>query len=255
MKKVLIKIGGRAASDEAALSALAAEMAGLKEQYSFFFVHGGGAEVTKVSAVFGLEAVFENGVRKTSPEEMDVVDMVLGGKMNKYIVRLFASCGLNAVGISGADGGIFTGEAVAEGSRTGKVTETAPELLNTLSGAGFLPVISSVSMDDKGGALNINADEAALAVAESIPVDSLIFISDIPGILKDENVINELTPAEIKQEIDAGVISGGMIPKVESSVEALRKGVKSVIIGGYNKDGDLAELLDGKLGTRIYNGT
>lgn len=255
MKKVLIKIGGRAASDESALAALASEMFMLKDQYSFFFVHGGGAEVTKVSAVFGLEAVFENGVRKTSPEEMDIVDMVLGGKMNKYIVRLFASAGLKAVGICGADGSIFTGEAVAEGSRTGRVINTAPALLNTLADAGYLPVISSVSMDAEGIALNINADEAALAAAESLEADDLIFISDIPGILKNDEVIHKLTPAEIQQEIDAEVISGGMIPKVESSVAALREGVKSVIIGGYNNIGDLAGLLDGSKGTRIYNGT
>ena len=255
MKKILIKIGGRAASDEKALSALASEMAAMQNDYSFFFVHGGGAEVTKISSVFGLEAVFENGIRKTTAEEMDVVDMVLGGKMNKYIVRLFASAGLKAVGISGADGKIFTGKAVSENSRTGKVTDTDPQLLEVLSGSGFLPVISSVSMDEDGTALNINADEAALAAAESIPVDSLVFISDIPGILKNEEVIQSLTPAEAKQETDAGVISGGMIPKVESSVEALRKGVQSVIIGGYNNSGDLAKLLDGQLGTRINNGT
>lgn len=255
MKKVLIKIGGRAASDEAALSDLAHEMFELKDEYSFFFVHGGGAEVTKVSATFGLEAVFENGVRKTTPAEMDIVDMVLGGKMNKYIVRLFASKGLKSAGICGADGSLFTGEAVTEGSRTGRVIKTDTEIINVLSENGFLPVISSVSMDADGGALNINADEAALAVAQAVPVDDLIFISDIPGILKNDEVIKELTPAEIQQEIDAEVISGGMIPKVESSVKALRAGVKSVIIGGYNKGGDLADLLEGRMGTRIYNGT
>ena len=252
MKKVLIKIGGRAASDEKALAALASEMHALKDEYSFFFVHGGGAEVTRVSAVFGLEAVFENGVRKTSPEEMDVVDMVLGGKMNKYIVRLFSSKGLKAVGISGADGNLFTGVSVASGSRTGKVTEVDTAIATTLAGAGYLPVISSVSMTKTGTALNINADEAALAVASAIPVDDLIFISDIPGILKDDKVIQSLSPANVKNEIDAGVISGGMIPKVESSVKALREGVKSVIIGGYNAGGDLSKLLNGSLGTNIH---
>ena len=255
MKSVLIKTGGRAASDEAALKALAAEMAALKNEYSFYFVHGGGAEVTRVSAVFGLEAVFENGVRKTSPEEMDVVDMVLAGKMNKYIVRLFQAEGLNAAGISGCDGAIFTGRPVAEGSRTGKVTAADPSMLKLLAGGGFLPVVSSVSMDSSGTALNINADEAALALAEALNADSLLFISDIPGILKNNEVIADLTPAQVEAEKDAGVITGGMIPKTESSVEALRAGVGSVIIGGYNAGGDLAKLLDGRLGTRIHNGT
>ena len=251
MEKVLIKIGGRAASDRTALASLAAEMKSLEKSYSFFFVHGGGAEVTRVSEVFGLEAVFENGVRKTSPEEMDVVDMVLGGKMNKYIVRLFAAAGLKSVGISGCDGRIFTGKAVAPGSRTGKVTAAEPELLTVLSESGFTPVISSVSMDDEGTALNINADEAALAAAEAINASKLIFISDIPGILKDGEVIGRMNPAEAKAEIEAGVIAGGMIPKVESSVEALHKGVGSVIIGGYNEEGDLAALIGGRLGSDI----
>ena len=182
---------------------------------------------------------------------MDVVDMVLGGKMNKYIVRLFASKGLRAVGICGADGAVFTGTAVSQNSRTGRVTETNPELLELMTSGGYLPVISSVSMTADGTALNINADEAALAVASSIPVDDLIFISDIPGVLKDDELIHKLTPVTIEQEIDAGVISGGMIPKVESSVEALRKGVSMVIIGGYETKGDLAGLLEGWLGTGI----
>jgi len=251
MQKVLIKIGGRAASDKSAFSHLAQEMKKLHDDYSFFFVHGGGAEVTKVSSAFGLEAEFENGVRKTSPEEMDVVDMVLGGKMNKYIVRIFASEGLRAVGISGCDGKIFTGEAVAEGSRTGRVTAADPALLSLLSEGDFLPVISSVSMDSKGMALNINADEAALAAAAVLAVDKLIFISDIPGILKDEEVISKLTPEMAEAEIAGGVISGGMIPKVESSVEALKKGVGSVIIGGYTSYGDLERLIDGSLGSDI----
>ncbi len=251
MKRVLIKIGGRVAEDKEVLSSLASEMSALQADFSFFLVHGGGAEVTRISKVFGLEAVFENGVRKTSPEEMDVVDMVLAGKVSKYIVRLLASKGIKSAGLSGADGGIFTGTAAAAGSKTGIVTKTRPELLKTLSNAGYLPVISSVSMDDAGSALNINADEAALAVAESMLVDDLIFISDIPGILKDQKLINRLTPDEIRKEIDSGVISGGMVPKAESSVEALRKGVKTVIIGGYNTEGDLKKLLDGSMGTSI----
>ena len=102
------------------------------------------------------------------------------------------------MGISGCDGKIFTGVAVADDSKTGKVNLTDPSLLNLLSEAGYLPVISSVSMDEKGAALNINADEAALAVASSIPADSLIFISDIPGILKNNEVIHKLTPSQIR---------------------------------------------------------
>ncbi|MBI9106113.1 MAG: acetylglutamate kinase [Spirochaetales bacterium] len=251
MESVLIKIGGRAATDETAFKHLAREMKKLQGNYKFFFVHGGGAEVTKISSVFGLKAEFENGVRKTSPEEMEVVDMVLGGKMNKYIVRIFAAEGLRPVGISGCDGNIFTGTAIAEGSRTGRITNANPELLELLSSGGYLPVISSISMDMEGTALNINADEAALATAASLRADKLIFISDIPGILEDGAVIHKLTPEGIRQKIKDGVISGGMIPKAESSIEALNKGVGSVIIGGYSSFGDLESLIGGKLGSDI----
>jgi acetylglutamate kinase len=251
MKKVLIKIGGRAASDTSALSSMAAEIAELQNDYSFFLVHGGGAEVTRISEIFGLKAVFEDGIRKTTEEEMDVVDMVLAGKMNKYIVRLLAAAGIKAAGLSGCDGAVFTGEAVSEGSRTGRVTATSPEILLLLSDNGLLPVISSVSMDGKGKALNINADEAALAVAVSIPADNLVFISDIPGIMKNEKIIKMLTVGGAESEITAGVIGGGMIPKVRSSMKALKEGVGAVIVGGYSGKGDLKKLLEGKLGTRI----
>ena len=251
MQKILIKIGGRAAADRSAFTHLAKEIIKLQDDCSFFFVHGGGAEVTKISSVFGLKAEFEDGVRKTTPDEMDVVDMVLAGKMNKYIVRIFASEGLKPVGISGCDGRIFTGNSVVEGSRTGSITASDPALLDLLSEGGYLPVISSVSMSEEGLALNINAGEAALAAAAAIGADKLIFISDIPGILEDAKVIPKLTPEGVKQKIKDGIISGGMIPKVESSVEALKNGVGSVIIGGYNSYGDLEGLIDGSLGSDI----
>lgn len=250
MKKVLIKIGGQVASNKKLLKELACEINAINDT-RFFIVHGGGVQVTSLSEKLGLKAVFENGKRKTTPEEMDVVDMVLAGKMNKYIVRLFSSCGLNTVGISGADGKIFTGKRVSQDSRTGEITETNPELLSLLLKGKFLPIISSVSMDKDGTPLNINADDVALAVAKSIPVDDLIFISDIPGILKNNNLIKSLNITNMRQEIEAGVITGGMIPKVESSAMALQAGVKSVIIGGYLQKGDLANLLDGNKGTKI----
>jgi len=249
---VCIKVGGKAASDEAALSALIAEMVRLAGRYRFFLVHGGGAEVTRVSGLLGLKATFENGVRLTSPREMEVVDMVLAGKVNKGIVRRLQAAGVAAFGLSGVDGGLFTGERIAAESHTGRITAVDVHPLLTLMEAGYLPVVASASMTSLGVALNINADEAAFALAARLPADTLLFLSDIPGILDGEKrVMPHLTGEAVRSAISAGIISGGMIPKVESSMKALADGVAGVVIGQYLVDGDLERLLDGQTGSRI----
>ncbi|MBI9102517.1 MAG: acetylglutamate kinase [Spirochaetales bacterium] len=259
---VVIKIGGRAA-EPAALASLAEEMSEISSTYSFIFVHGGGAEVSRISEIFGLKPTFKDGVRMTTPEEMDVVDMVLAGKMNKTITRLFREKGINGLGLSGSDGGLFTGEALSQATHTGKVKRVNSDLLELLCENGYLPVISSTSMETGGKSLNINADEAALAIAGSLPAKTLIFISDIPGILKPAEfyqsglekgepvALSSLDKAGIRREIEAGVITGGMIPKVESAITALEKGVEEVIIGDYTGKGSLEALMSGKKGTKI----
>jgi acetylglutamate kinase len=250
----VIKIGGRAASEKAALNAFLEEMSTLASRYHFILVHGGGAEVSKVTAKFGLNPVFKDGIRMTTPEEMDIVDMVLAGKMNKYIVRM---CGryLPAVGLSGSDGKLFTGVPLAcgddETTCTGEITEVDVSLLRLLLENGYTPVISSTSMTGDGTALNINADEAALGVAAAIPAKHLVFLSDVPGILKNGKVIRMLHRKEVEEEITSGTIAGGMIPKVRSSVQALEGGVGEIIIGQYAESGDLKDLLEGGKGSTI----
>jgi acetylglutamate kinase len=248
---VLMKIGGKAAEDAARLSALCGELGALAESSRFVMVHGGGAEVTAVSRRLGIQAVFKDGVRQTTPEEMDIVDMVLAGKVNKQIVRLCRARGLDAVGLSGSDGGLFRGRPVAPGSRTGEITDVDTRLLALLVERGSLPVIAPTSMDDAGGGLNINADSAAFALAGALPAAVLLFLSDIPGVMQDGAVLPELSAAEADRLIASGVISGGMIPKVRASLDALSRGVKAVVIGRYEKPGDLARLMDGAAGTRI----
>ena len=238
---VVVKTGGKAASDAAAMAALFREMQGLSAQYAFILVHGGGAELSRISKVFNLEPVFKDGVRLTTPPEMEIADMVLAGKMNKELVRLGNTSGCKAVGLSGCDGAIFTG----------KVTGVDAALLALLLDNGYLPVVSSVSMEAGGKALNINADEAALAVAQAMKARKLFFISDIPGVLKEGKVISLLTKAQSQAEISAGVISGGMIPKVNSSIAALEKGVKEISIGEYKVLGDLEKTIERKIGTSI----
>ena len=251
MKTIVVKIGGRAAEREDGLRSMGAEMSSLARTGRFLLVHGGGAEVTAVSKKLGIEAVFTGGVRQTSLAEMDIVDMVLAGKVNKQIVRLLRACGLDAVGLSGPDGGIFTGRPLGAETRTAEVAAMDTRLLELLLAKGFLPVVSPVSMDAHGTGLNINADSVAFALASRLAASALLFLSDIPGILRDGSVIRELSGAEAQGLVASGVVSGGMIPKVSASVDALAKGVQNVIIGQYEGAGSLAGLLDGRLGTRI----
>jgi acetylglutamate kinase len=257
--RILIKIGGKAAQGPG-LRALVAEMAALRPKHDFVLVHGGGAEVTRISKIFGIEAIFDKGVRVTSPAEMEIVDMVLAGKMNKALVRLFQSSGIPAVGISGSDGGLFTGESAgpagsAAATRTGRISAVDPRLLAVLLGAGYLPVIATTSMDKAGGGLNINADDAAMAIAAAFKPSMLVFLSDIPGILKNGTVLPVLDAAGAAAEIAAGVVSGGMIPKLNASLAAVRAGAGAVVIGEFSSHGDLAALMAGTRGTRIHGGT
>ncbi|MDX9799941.1 MAG: acetylglutamate kinase [Spirochaetia bacterium] len=250
-KIIVIKSGGKAASGKKEMASLFREMRQLEDKYSFVFVHGGGAEVTRVSKIFGLEAKFKDGIRLTTPDEMEIVDMVLSGRMNKEIVRLANSCGVVSVGLSGSDSLLFTGKEAGENTLTGKITEVKPDIIKILLENSFMPVISSTSMTMSGTALNINADEAALEIASALKAEKLFFISDIPGVMKEGEVIPLLTEESAIEEISAGVISGGMIPKVKSSIEALKKGVKTIIIGDYFENGDLSSILEGIKGTGI----
>ena len=212
MKITIVKIGGCAAADKEKTAALIRDMVADNEG-TFVLVHGGGAEVTAAAKQFGIESQFVDGVRFTSMREMAVVDAVLAGKINKELVRQIRAAGLNGVGLSGSDGGLFTGA--------------------------------------DGFPLNINADEAALTLAAALKADQLIFISDIPGVLKNDRVLPSLNEAAIEKEISDGVISGGMIPKVKSALNAVKNGVGAVVIGGYEEAGDLLRLKTGTKGTAV----
>jgi acetylglutamate kinase len=252
-KTIAIKIGGAAAAQENVLTLLFKEIAQLTAGNHVILVHGGGAEVSKITRMFDIEPVFKDGVRMTSAEEMEIVDMVLAGKMNKYLTRKAASAGLRSVGISGSDGSIFTGESIDPGqSKTGRVAAVNTGLLDLLLQNEYFPIIASTSMDKYGDALNINADEAALHLASSLKAEQLIFLSDIPGILKDDKIIENLTEDDAEKEIQRQTITGGMIPKVRSSLAALKDGVKNIIIGEFCVENDLSRLLKGQKGTRIY---
>jgi len=245
----VIKIGGETSSSVEKLRELAREMPSLPT--GCVLVHGGGAELTALMRRLGMKPVFVDGVRMTAPEEMDAVDNVLSGLVNKRLVRAFRSAGLNAVGLSGSDGGLFTGRAISPDCRTGEIAAVDVSLVRLLLREGYLPVISPVSMDREGTGLNVNADAAAFKLAAALEASRLVFLSDIPGILKGGKVIPRLDPAGAEREIAAGTVSGGMIPKLRSSLEALEDGVDTVLIGQFAGPGDLQALLAGAAGTRV----
>ena len=224
-------------------------------------VHGGGPEISETMQKLGKEAVFVDGLRVTDKETVDIVQMVLAGKINKTLVNLLEMKGGNAMGLSGMDGRLI--EARVKDPRlgyVGEVTRINIQPVFDLLEKGYIPVISTLGCDGQGNAYNINGDTAAASVAGALHAERLIMLSDIPGILRDKDdpatLIPEMTILEAARLRDEGVISGGMIPKVECCVDAIRKGVKKVIImDGRVPHSILMEILtDEGAGTMVMGG-
>ena len=253
---VVIKVGGSSAEDQRTFSEFLTELSQLRNHAAVVLVHGGGARVSALGRTLGIEPVFVDGVRMTGAAEMDVVDMVLCGAVNKRIVRALVARGVPAVGISGSDGAIFLGTPISDPqgkpSRTGRVHRCDPTLLTTLLSAAYLPVMASTFTDGEGGGLNLNADDAALQLAIALHADTLLFLSDTAGILAaDGTAIERLAAAAVEAHIVDGTISGGMAVKSRACVHALNNGVKRIIIGSYTQAGSLQRLLLAESGTRI----
>lgn len=254
---VVIKIGGKALQPET-IPGLAAELAELADRRALVFVHGGGKEVTRLSEQLGIESRFEEGLRMTTETEMQVVDMVLSGQKNKELVRSLQAHGINAVGLSGSDGALFRGSPVRDRAgtptRTGSLGRVEPDIVQHLLSGGYTPVVASTFMASDGTPLNLNADDAALALAGALEAETLLFLSDVDGVQGENGRIATIPTSEAERYIEAGTISGGMVPKLRSSVGAVQNAVERIIIGRYAEDGDLARLLDGARGTRIVHG-
>ncbi|MBR6219729.1 MAG: acetylglutamate kinase [Clostridia bacterium] len=198
-------------------------------------VHGGGPEISQIMGKLGKEAVFVDGLRVTDRETVDIVQMVLAGKINKTLVNLLEMHGSQAMGISGMDGRLIEAEMRDERlGFVGEVTKVNIAPVTDLLEKGYIPVISTLGCDRQGNAYNINGDTAAAHVAGALGAERLIMLSDIPGLLRDKDdpstLIPELTITEAHALREQGVISGGMIPKVECCIQAIRQGVKKVII-------------------------
>lgn len=224
-------------------------------------VHGGGPEITDMLSKIGKKTEFVDGLRVTDKESVDIVQMVLAGKINKNLVNLIENKGGRAIGLSGMDGHMI--EAKVKDERlgfVGDITSVDPQPILDVLDKGYIPVVSTVGCDKEGNTYNINADTAAAKIAGALKAESLISMTDISGILRDKNdplsLISTIYVSDTQQLIAEGIISGGMIPKVECSVEAIRRGVKKVfIIDGRVPHSLLIETLtDEGMGTMLVSG-
>ncbi|NLL70582.1 MAG: acetylglutamate kinase [Epulopiscium sp.] len=236
---IVIKYGGSAMLDKKIQTSIIQDIALMKlVGFQPVIVHGGGPKINETMKKMSKQSVFIKGLRVTDEETMEMVEMVLSGNINKNIVQQLENCGVHAVGISGKDGGTIQAHKMyVDGEDIGFVGEVEKinlELLKVLIDNHFIPVIAPIGTDLEGNTYNINADYAALAIAGALQARKLIFLTDVEGVLEDvsdgNSLISKLYVDEVEEYINKGIISGGMIPKVQSSVEGIKKGVEQVHI-------------------------
>ncbi|MBQ4059202.1 MAG: acetylglutamate kinase [Lachnospiraceae bacterium] len=262
-KKVVVKYGGSAMLDEDLKLNVIKDVALLKLiGMQPIIVHGGGKEISKWVEMIGKEPEFINGLRVTDAETMEIAEMVLS-KVNKSLVQMMQKLGLNAVGISGKDAGLMTVTKKFPGGKdigfVGEVQSVNAKLLDTLLENDFIPVIAPIGSSEEFESYNINADDAACAVAKAISAEKLVFLTDIEGVFMDPNdkssLISEMHISEAKEFINKGIVGGGMLPKLTNCIEAIEQGVSRVhILDGRVKHCLLLEFFTEKgIGTAILN--
>ena len=260
-KIVVVKYGGSAMLDDELKKNVIKDVVLLKlVGFKPIIVHGGGKEISRWVGKVGMEPKFINGLRVTDKDTMEIAEMVLA-KVNKELVAMVESLGVNAVGISGKDGGLLKcRKKQTEGGDigfVGEVTKVEPKILEDLLEKDFLPIIFQVGYDDNFATYNINADDAACAIAEAVHAEKLAFLSDIEGVYKDKDdpssLISELHVDEAQKLIDDGYVGGGMIPKLKNCIDAIEEGVKRVhILDGRIPHSLLLEIFTNKgIGTAI----
>lgn len=223
----VLKFGGSSLADLDALSRF------LESAVETVVVHGGGPEIQKQLDRAGLPSEFREGLRVTPAESMEMVEMVLAGLVNKRIVAQLQRSGLPAVGLSGIDGATLRADLYQGGAwgQVGEIAEVRTDLLRTLLGGGFLPVVSPVAFGPDFVPLNVNADTSAAAVAGALKADRFVFFTDVPGLRDGQGrTVAEVTLAGLDEMIASGVITGGMIPKITAAKAALAWGVGEVVI-------------------------
>ena len=259
-KTIVVKYGGHAMGDVSLGRAFARDIALLKQSgINPIVVHGGGPQIGAMLAKMGIESKFEGGLRVTDQKTVEIVEMVLAGSINKEIVALINAEGEWAIGLCGKDGNMVFAEKahkkfkdpdsnierVLDLGFVGEPVEVDRTLLDLLARSEMIPVIAPVAPGRDGHTYNINADTFAGAIAGAVQAVRLLFLTDVPGVLdKDKNLIKELSVGEARRLIADGTISGGMIPKVETCIEAIQRGVEGVVIlNGKTSHAVLLELL------------
>ena len=260
-KIIVVKYGGSAMVDEQLKKQVIQDVTLLKlVGFKPIIVHGGGKEISKWVGKVGMEPVFVNGLRKTDADTMEIAEMVLN-KVNKSLVTLVEELGVQAVGVSGKDGGLLkvkkkysNGEDIGF---VGEITDVNPKILYDLLEKDFLPIVCPIGLDDEYNTYNINADDAACAIAKAMKAEKLAFLTDIEGVYKDpqdsSTLISELTVSEAKNLLDSGYVVGGMLPKLNNCIHAVENGVSRVhILDGRMAHCLLLEIFTNKgIGTAI----
>ena len=260
-KIIVVKYGGSAMVDEQLKKSVIQGVVLLKlVGFKPIIVHGGGKEISRWVSKVGKEPKFINGLRVTDEETMELAEMVLG-KVNKELVSLVESLGVKAVGISGKDGGLLKVEKKYSGGQdigfVGNITEVNPKILSDLLDNDFLPIVCPIGMDEDFLTYNINADDAACAIAKEMKAEKLAFLTDIEGVYKNpddpESLISKLFVKDAKELINNGNVGGGMIPKLQNCIGAIEQGVSRVhILDGRIKHCLLLEIFTNKgIGTAI----
>jgi acetylglutamate kinase len=264
-KTIVVKFGGNAMTDEVLKAGFAHDVVLLKlVGMNPVVVHGGGPQIEQLLARLGKKGEFVQGMRVTDAETMDIVEMVLGGTVNKEVVELINQAGGKAVGLTGQDGAFIRARKLQLSAKqngggidlgqVGEVETIDPSVIGALEAGGFIPVVAPIGTGADGTTYNINADLVAGKLAEVLAAEKLVVLTNTPGVLdKDGKLLTGLTPRKIDQLVEKGVISGGMLPKIGSALDAARNGVKSVhIIDGRVPHALLLEVLtDQGVGTLI----
>ena len=259
---VVIKYGGSAMTNEVVKQSVLKDIAVLKSVgIKPVIVHGGGKDINTWLNKVGIESEFKNGLRVTTKETLEVAEMVLSGKLNKGLVQHMERIGTHAVGLSGKDGDMLTVKKhLSDGADigyVGEIVDVKTNLIETLLLNGYTPIISTIGLDDKYNAYNINADDVATAIARALKASKLVFLTDIEGVLKDPNdpstLISKIDTESAKELFASGVIQGGMIPKLHNCIDAVQDDVKKVhILDGRMEHSLLIEIFTTNgIGTEI----
>jgi acetylglutamate kinase len=266
-KTIVVKYGGNAMTDDTLKQAFAEDIAFLRfAGFKPVVVHGGGPQISAMLDKLGIESEFRGGLRVTTPEAMDVVRMVLVGKVQRELVGLINSHGPLAVGLSGEDAGLFTASqtnTIVDGEEVdlglvGEVSSVRPESVQDLVEAGRIPVISSVAPDVHGKVHNVNADTAAAALAQALGADKLLVLTDVEGLYRDwpdsDDVIQEINPEALAELMPS--LASGMVPKMEACLQAVQGGVpRATVVDGREPHAVLLEIFtDEGVGTQVLPG-